>query len=135
MAPVERNTTNEDTGYIGRLTLRTTRIQAVAIAVAALLGGDAGNCVDATDVVPGSDTGGRQRDDTMLALLREDIYDRRWARRRDQLLTALAIVGVLLAVVLHTPALAAVVLSTTPRALKWRLRSEPAHPPGQTSAG
>lgn len=62
----------------------------------------------------------RRRDDPALALRREDVYDRRWARHRDQLLTAVGVSSVVLAAVFGMPALgAAAVLAAGPRAARW----------------
>ena len=58
--------------------------------------------------------------DVELHLRHEDIYDRRWARHRDQILTVSGIVGVVLAAVLSMPALGLVgALPAGPRAAKW----------------
>ena len=60
------------------------------------------------------------REDAELQLRHEDIYDRRWARHRDQMLTITGIVGVVLAAVLSIPALVLVgALPAGPRAAKW----------------
>jgi hypothetical protein len=59
-------------------------------------------------------------DDPDLELRREDVYDRRWARHRDQLLTAVGVSSVVLAAVLGMPALgAAAALAAGPRAVRW----------------
>lgn len=58
--------------------------------------------------------------DAELKLRHEDIYDRRWARHRDQVLTIVGIVGVLMAAVLGMPALClAGALPAGPRAARW----------------
>ena len=59
-------------------------------------------------------------DDPDLELRREDVYDRRWARHRDQLLTAVGVSSVVLAAVLGMPVLGAVAaLAAGPRAARW----------------
>jgi hypothetical protein len=65
-------------------------------------------------------------DDTELQLRREELFDRRWARHRDQILTVTGIVGVALAAVLGIPALGLVgALPAGPRAAKWVLERLP----------
>jgi hypothetical protein len=55
-----------------------------------------------------------------IALRREDLYDRRWTRHRDQLLTAAGIAGLVAALALGMPVLsAATVLPAGPRAAQW----------------
>lgn len=57
-------------------------------------------------------------------LLREDVYDRRWSRHRDQILTALAIAGTVVAAVGGPPSLIGLAaLPAGPRAAQWLRRS------------
>lgn len=56
------------------------------------------------------------------ALLQEDLLDRRWARRRDQLLTITGLIAVGASVVIGSPELAgAGLLPAAPRATRWVL--------------
>jgi hypothetical protein len=62
-----------------------------------------------------------RREDVLVALLQEDIHDRRWARLRDQLLTFCAIAAIILAVLFRLPELGALAaLPAAPRAFHWR---------------
>lgn len=64
---------------------------------------------------------GFAREQLVELLLHEDIRDRRWARHQDQLLTAVGIAAIILAVALHLPGLgAAATLLAAPRAFRWR---------------
>ena len=59
-----------------------------------------------------------------VALMREDVLDRRWIRRRDQLLTGAALVGVGLGALLGSPELASAgLLPAAPRVTHWLLEA------------
>jgi hypothetical protein len=59
----------------------------------------------------GAKSGGSCRQETDLVLLQEDIDDRRWARHRDQILIAAALVVLAVAVVNPSVLTVAVVLA------------------------
>jgi hypothetical protein len=64
------------------------------------------------------------REDPVVSLLREDVYDRRWARHRDQLLTLVGIAAPLGGLMFSVPSLAALaLLPVGPRAVAWLIRA------------
>lgn len=57
-----------------------------------------------------------------LALRREDLYDRRWRRHRDQFLTTVGVASLMAALAFNMPVLSvAAALSAGPRAATWLL--------------
>jgi hypothetical protein len=62
----------------------------------------------------------RLRNDPELQLRFEEVYDRRWARHRDQLLTVIGISAAIAGIACGVPALTPLaLLPAGPRAVQW----------------